>query len=174
MADALLPCPFCGCATMLHGPDHNRDSYHVWCAGLEGSLSDEAGCCAQTRYCETEAEAIAAWNRRAPAAPSEAARNLTDLAGKVVGRLIARGFIRAEASASGDVQRQVIGEAAAALKAHLPPGVFSEAPSDAALRMYAEAVDDKFQTVYWPANANARDQRVTFIMAVLRAAQREE
>lgn len=58
--EAMLPCPFCGCADIFIEPDE-RGSGGQWVAPIH------VGCMAcKCEQCEDEeAEAIAAWNRRA-------------------------------------------------------------------------------------------------------------
>lgn len=67
-APELLPCPFCGYGVAEAGREPQRlNLWHVFC-----SECDSGG-----PSCETEAEAIAAWNRRADlAAPSAPAHDL--------------------------------------------------------------------------------------------------
>ena len=61
----LKPCPFCGGEAGLyhHTPFGYEPSWHVEC--VDGDGGDE-GCGCGTCHHETKAEAIAAWNRRAP------------------------------------------------------------------------------------------------------------
>ena len=61
-----LPCPFCGGAVKTKQDDYGRE----WIAYCEHTLE-----CGEERWWEpTEAEALAAWNRRAPAAQPQPAR----------------------------------------------------------------------------------------------------
>lgn len=57
--DALLPCPFCGGAASLH----NDTDSPCWFVGCSNSACPIEPC----HYADTEAEAIATWNRRTPA-----------------------------------------------------------------------------------------------------------
>ncbi|MEG1454887.1 MAG: Lar family restriction alleviation protein, partial [Comamonas sp.] len=64
----LLPCPFCGREAMM---SHSRDGEvcNVRCAGWS-----VGNCLGAGPTCYTEADAVAGWNRRAPAV--QAARAL--------------------------------------------------------------------------------------------------
>jgi len=71
--EALKPCPFCGQRGSLFGGTDSCPMFHVWCRGdMEW---DANGCVCRSAYFDTAAQAIAAWNRRAPeshdAAPGE-------------------------------------------------------------------------------------------------------
>ena len=57
--DALLPCPFCGATASLH----NDTDSPCWFVGCSNSACPVEPC----HYADTEAEAIATWNRRTPA-----------------------------------------------------------------------------------------------------------
>jgi Lar family restriction alleviation protein len=62
MESKLLPCPFCGGEAFLHEGIGNDKHYgwSIWCCTFEGKcIRPSSG------YYSTEAEAIAAWNRRA-------------------------------------------------------------------------------------------------------------
>ena len=54
----LLPCPFCGGAASLH----NDTDSPCWFVGCSNSACPIEPC----HYADTEAEAIATWNRRTP------------------------------------------------------------------------------------------------------------
>jgi Lar family restriction alleviation protein len=68
-AEVLLPCPFCGapeselmlCCDPEEGLDNSGPSRRIQCAG----------CNIEAPFYDTESEAIAAWNRRAPTSPAE-------------------------------------------------------------------------------------------------------
>lgn len=70
--DALLPCPFCGGAASLH----NDTDSPCWFFGCSNSACPIEPC----HYADTEAEAIATWNRRTPqpTQPQAGAMPLTD------------------------------------------------------------------------------------------------
>lgn len=61
----ISPCPFCGSEKVLAGQtiDQAAPNWYVTCHRAD---------CAFTGYSATRAEAIAAWNRRVPAAPATA------------------------------------------------------------------------------------------------------
>ena len=61
----LKPCPFCGDSAFFY-PDGDTEGHSVMCRGVA-----DPSCASNTFGYSTEAEAIAAWNRRAqPAAPA--------------------------------------------------------------------------------------------------------
>lgn len=64
MSDALLPCPFCGHEAVMV-PHRRETRAFVECTG-KFAFEDGPDCGARTGYYSTEAEAAAAWNRRAP------------------------------------------------------------------------------------------------------------
>ena len=67
--EALLPCPFCGKAATL-GRNSSNGSYYVHCAKNDCDVE------AATLHWKHEADAIAAWNRRAqPASVPEDVRD---------------------------------------------------------------------------------------------------
>jgi hypothetical protein len=76
MSAALLPCPFCGApAEIEHGSDHHGEWFNLGCSRHWGKDPDSPCVGGRLWYTETEvteADAIAAWNRRAPS-PAEAA-----------------------------------------------------------------------------------------------------
>lgn len=53
--NGLLPCPFCGCEAMLNSDFHQVSCSNPLCRVLP-----------QTWTCDTDEEAIAAWNHRMP------------------------------------------------------------------------------------------------------------
>ena len=72
----LRPCPFCGTSNKLKVTPYRADDdggepfdwgFTVICSALGLSHAPNRGCGASGAWGETEAEAIAAWNRRAPA-----------------------------------------------------------------------------------------------------------
>jgi len=66
---ALLPCPFCGSADkpkLVLRVHEDVPGYHVLCNAEGFGHEPDRGCGAESGWGETEAEAIAAWNRRAP------------------------------------------------------------------------------------------------------------
>jgi hypothetical protein len=62
MSETLKPCPFCGHAAVMPRPHDTRA--FVECTG-KFAFEDGPDCGARTGYYSTEAEAAAAWNRRA-------------------------------------------------------------------------------------------------------------
>ena len=56
MKNKLKPCPFCGDFSISGVEEHgeNAGEWYIYCTG----------CFTRTAYYNTEAEAIAAWNRR--------------------------------------------------------------------------------------------------------------
>ena len=60
--DELKPCPFCGLDTPDYCDEHGGDWHFIQCRSLE--------CQAEGSRARSKDEAIAAWNRRAPASPS--------------------------------------------------------------------------------------------------------
>lgn len=64
----ILPCPFCGCTNALVAPTSSREPVHytVICTPEWGL----GACGASGKWCDTEDEAIDAWNRRVQT-PSE-------------------------------------------------------------------------------------------------------
>ena len=70
--EALLPCPFCGgVARKWQDPSHSA----AWFIGCDDGDTD---CFGSIHWAETEAEAIAAWNRRAIPAPDARADALRE------------------------------------------------------------------------------------------------
>jgi len=100
MAD-LKPCPFCGHRAETQEYGMRTEAWAVWCVE----------CKAQMESISTEAEAIAAWNRRAPDPRDEVIRGLVEAAERsrqyIVGGMVDR---------SGPVLRQLDAALAAARK----------------------------------------------------------
>lgn len=76
----LRPCPFCGTSNKLKVTPYRADDdggepfdwgFTVICSALGLSHAPNRGCGASGAWGETEAEAIAAWNRRAPGVTEE-------------------------------------------------------------------------------------------------------
>lgn len=73
-AQELLPCPFCGGpASIERGSDHHGEWFNLGCAKHWGAVKDKGARCIGGRLfytapLEDMADAIAAWNRRAPQA----------------------------------------------------------------------------------------------------------
>lgn len=73
MSEELKPCPFCGSKTDPAlsvwendcGEPDAGGGFHVICCAVYRNQDPFGGCGASTGWNETEAEAIAAWNRRA-------------------------------------------------------------------------------------------------------------
>jgi len=61
-AERLLPCPFCG-----NQNPNMRYEWQVCCVGVfyEGDDIPKPSCACEGPWCDTEAEAITAWNTRA-------------------------------------------------------------------------------------------------------------
>jgi hypothetical protein len=66
----LLPCPFCGCEGFVERDYMHGATGAEWKAGCSKTMPDGLwdGCVTLAWY-ESESEAIAAWNRRAPVPP---------------------------------------------------------------------------------------------------------
>jgi Lar family restriction alleviation protein len=91
MAD-LLPCPFCGHRAETQEYGMRTEAWAVWCVE----------CKAQMESISTEAEAIAAWNRRAPDPRDEVIRGLMEALINAAANLATV----SRADQLGDVQKQ--------------------------------------------------------------------
>lgn len=67
MTEKLKPCPFCGGEASLRIDTAHSTACLIGCCTI--------GCFGHEQWEETEAEAIAAWNRRAALAEHDAARD---------------------------------------------------------------------------------------------------
>ncbi len=59
----LLPCPFCGTSERDDEQERNLDDW-LQLTEMVGFVVECFGCGAETRCFDTDAEAVAAWNRR--------------------------------------------------------------------------------------------------------------
>lgn len=81
MSQELKNCPFCGASAEIeHGSDHHGEWFNLGCSKHWGRVDPDKSCIGgrvfYTEIDKTEAEAIAAWNRRSDPILAEAERAL--------------------------------------------------------------------------------------------------